>query len=114
MIGEGANDVMRAVALVGMRDVGLELQGILQALKTPWKNLSRLGSFAGDRIESMFRSPEINIRNMELQSQSEQLARTVAHFGSRIERLLAKYREEIRRSAVSSRSDRRCRHRALR
>ena len=30
-IGEGANDVLRAfTALVGMRDVGLELQGILR------------------------------------------------------------------------------------
>jgi acyl-CoA dehydrogenase family member 9 len=96
MIGEGANDVMRAfVALVGMRDVGLELQGILQALKTPWKNMGRLGSFAGDRIESLFRFPELQVRNMELQPQADRLAKTVAHFGSRIERLLAKYREEI-------------------
>jgi alkylation response protein AidB-like acyl-CoA dehydrogenase len=96
MIGEGANDVMRAfVALVGMRDVGLELQGILQALKTPWKNMSRLGSFAGDRIESLFRSPELQVRNMELQPQADRLAKTIAHFGSRIELLLAKYREEI-------------------
>ena len=32
-IGEGANDVLRAfTALVGMRDVGLELQGIRDAI----------------------------------------------------------------------------------
>ena len=32
MIGEGANDVLRAfIALVGMRDVGLELKGVLEA-----------------------------------------------------------------------------------
>jgi hypothetical protein len=30
-----------------------------------------------------------------LQPQADRLAKTVAHFGSRIERLLAKYREEI-------------------
>ena len=36
MIGEGANDVLRAfVALVGMRDVGLELKGVLDALVEP-------------------------------------------------------------------------------
>ena len=36
MIGEGANDVLRVfTALVGMRDVGLELKGVLDAAKSP-------------------------------------------------------------------------------
>ena len=54
MIGEGANDVLRAfIALVGMRDVGLELQGILKAMKRPLRNLGKLSSFAGQRLESL-------------------------------------------------------------
>ena len=37
MIGEGANDVLRAfIALVGMRDVGMELEGALDALMNPF------------------------------------------------------------------------------
>ena len=36
MIGEGANDVLRVfTALVGMRDVGLELKSVLDAAKQP-------------------------------------------------------------------------------
>src|SRR5207302_9514243 len=36
-IGEGANDVLRAfIALVGMREVGEHLQGVLTALKHPF------------------------------------------------------------------------------
>src|SRR5207245_9377931 len=35
-IGEGANDVLRAfIALVGMRGVGEELKGVLDAIKNP-------------------------------------------------------------------------------
>lgn len=96
MIGEGANDVLRAfVALVGMRDVGLELQGVLQSIKSPWKNLGKLTSFAGERLESYFRSPEVPVRHAELQPQADRLGKLVAHFGSQVEKLLAKYREEI-------------------
>ncbi len=62
LIGEGANDVLRAfVALVGMRDVGLELQGILKAMKRPLRNLGKLGSFAGQRLESWFRPPDVQV-----------------------------------------------------
>src|SRR6185437_4294733 len=55
MIGEGANDVLRAfVALVGMRDVGLELKGILDALSNPLKYFSKLSGFAGRKLEGLF------------------------------------------------------------
>src|SRR5712691_2713392 len=38
MIGEGANDVLRSfIALVGMKAVGEELQGVLKAIKHPLK-----------------------------------------------------------------------------
>src|SRR5207248_11371046 len=51
MIGEGANDVLRAfVALVGLRDVGLELKSVLDAAMHPLKNLGKLGGFAGRRL----------------------------------------------------------------
>ncbi len=62
MIGEGANDVLRVFsALVGMRDVGLELKGVLEAAQHPLRNLSRLSHFAGRRIEAMFSSPSVHV-----------------------------------------------------
>ena len=96
MIGEGANDVLKAfVALVGMRDVGLHLQGILQSLKHPLKNFGRLTNFAGKRLESLFRAPEIPIRNQQLLGEAEALSQATALFGSYVEKLLAKYKEGI-------------------
>jgi hypothetical protein len=96
MIGEGANDVLRAfVALVGMRDVGLELKGILDALSRPLRNFGRLTSFAGQRLESMFRSPEVAVHSGELQPDAERLGKLVGAFAGNVERLLRTYRESI-------------------
>jgi hypothetical protein len=54
LIGEGANDVLRAfAALVGMRDVGLELKGVPDALMNPFRHLRGAGS--GIRIRSAIR-----------------------------------------------------------
>jgi len=96
MIGEGANDVLRAfVALVGMRDVGLELKGVLDALSHPLRNFGRLSSFAGQRLEAMFRSPGVVVHNGELNQDAQRLGKLVATFASNVERLLRRYREEI-------------------
>ncbi|HTU25446.1 MAG TPA: acyl-CoA dehydrogenase family protein [Pirellulales bacterium] len=95
-IGEGANDVLRAfVALVGMRDVGLELQGVLEAAKTPWRNLGRLSSFAGHRIEALFAAPAVSVLHGELEPDARRLGKLVGLLGSQIERLLAHYQEGI-------------------
>src|ERR1043165_2715110 len=46
MIGEGANDVLKAfIAVVGMRGVGEHLKGVLQAAKSPFSNLGTLWGF---------------------------------------------------------------------
>ncbi len=96
LIGEGANDVLRAfVALVGMRDVGLELQGILKAIKRPLRNLGKLGSFAGQRLEAWFRPPEVRIHQADLHVDADRLGRLVARFATNVERLLRRYQEGI-------------------
>src|SRR5204862_8088077 len=65
-IGEGANDVLRAfTALVGMRDVGLELQSIRDAIYSPLGNLSRLGRFTGRKLGSFLVSPTVPVRSTE-------------------------------------------------
>jgi alkylation response protein AidB-like acyl-CoA dehydrogenase len=95
-IGEGANDVLRAfVALVAMRDVGLDLKGVLEAALRPWRNLGRLSSFAGRRIESMFSSPSVPVSHQELEPDAARLGRLVAVLGSNVERLLRTYQESV-------------------
>jgi hypothetical protein len=96
MIGEGANDVLRVfVALVGMRDVGLELKGVLEAAQRPWANLGRLGHFAGQRLEAMFSSPVVGVRDNRLQPEAANLGRLVGLLGSNVERLLRTHREAV-------------------
>jgi acyl-CoA dehydrogenase family protein 9 len=91
-IGEGANDVLRAfTALVGMRDVGLELQSIRDAIYSPLGNLSRLGRFTGRKLGALLVSPTIAVRSSELEPEAHELGRLVNALGSNVQRLLVQY-----------------------
>lgn len=47
MIGEGSNEVMRAfIGLVGMRDVGMSLKAVSEALNSPLDSFSILTRFS--------------------------------------------------------------------
>ncbi len=95
-IGEGANDVLRVfVALVGMRDVGLELQGVLEALKSPFQHLGRLGSFTARRLGGLLTRPTFEAHHSQLEEDGAALGRLVGHFGSHVEKLLRTYQESI-------------------
>jgi alkylation response protein AidB-like acyl-CoA dehydrogenase len=96
LIGEGANDVLRAfVALVGMRDVGMELKSVLDAISSPLSNLGKLGGFAGRRLGALFVSPEVVVRATELENDAARLGKSIGVLGSNVERLLRHYREAI-------------------
>ena len=98
MIGEGANDVLRAfTALVGMRDVGLELKGVYDAFFSPFAidSLRRLGGFAGRQLESLFTSPDVRVQHAELEPESRSLGKLIGHFGGHVQKLLRTYRESI-------------------
>lgn len=96
MIGEGANDVLRVfTALVGMRDVGLELKSVLDAAKRPLRNLGKLSGFAGRKIESMFSSPAVDVHHHELESDAMRLGKVIGAFGGAVEAVLRRYQESI-------------------
>jgi alkylation response protein AidB-like acyl-CoA dehydrogenase len=96
MIGEGANDVLRAfIALVGMRDVGLELKGVLDALTSPFQHFRKLGGFASRRLGSLLSNPTVQVHHAELEDDAARLGRLVGQFGSQVERLLRTYQESI-------------------
>ncbi len=97
MIGEGANDVLRAFsALVGLRDVGKELEGVLHAVQAPLgRNLLTLGRFTGRKLGSLLTSPQIRVRNNELEEDAARLGKLVGSFGSNTERALRTYQLEI-------------------
>ncbi|MBM4003987.1 MAG: acyl-CoA dehydrogenase [Planctomycetes bacterium] len=96
MIGEGANDVLRAfTALVGMRDVGKELEGILHGIQNPLANLIPLFQFAGRKLGSLVTAPLVRVRNAELEPDASSLAWLVRALGMNVERLLRTYQLEI-------------------
>jgi hypothetical protein len=95
-IGEGANDVLRAfTALVGMRDVGLELKGIVDAISYPLGNLSRLGRFAGRKMGSLLVAPAVAVRSPELEGEGAALGKLIGKLGANVERLLRTYQMGI-------------------
>src|SRR5205814_3725352 len=78
-IGEGANDVLRTfIALVGMRDPGLALQGVLHALKSPVEGLWKLTGSARRHLPGQDRDhvPVQSRLLAELRHLLEDLART--------------------------------------
>jgi acyl-CoA dehydrogenase family member 9 len=95
-IGEGANDVLRAfTALVGMRDVGMELQGIRDAIYSPFGNLARLGRFTGRKLGALLASPTVPVRSSELEPEAAELGHLVAALGSNVQRLIVQHQLEI-------------------
>jgi alkylation response protein AidB-like acyl-CoA dehydrogenase len=95
-IGEGANDVLQCfIALMGMREVGLELQSVLQAAKSPLANFEKLSRFAGHKLESWFASPTVSVQHAELQAEASRLGTLAASLGGHVEKLLRTYRESI-------------------
>ncbi len=98
MIGEGANDVLRAfVALVGMRDVGLELKSVLDAITHPLAeaSFSKIGGFAIRRVGSVLVPPLVDVKSLELEDDAQQLGRLIGTFGNHVERLLRTHREAV-------------------
>ena len=96
MIGEGANDVLRAFsALVGMRDVGKQLESILNGIRNPLGNVVPLFQFAGRKLGSLLAPPLVRVRNAELEPDAGKLASLVRRLGMNVERLLRTYQLEI-------------------
>ena len=95
-IGEGSNDVLRSfIALVGMRDVGLELESILSAIKKPLRNVGRLSAFAGKKLEQVFAPPHVHVHSTALEADAVSIARSTQALGAHIEKLLRTYQEEV-------------------
>ncbi len=100
MIGEGANDVLRAfIALVGMRGVGEQFKGALdsfnQLSKQPLKELGTLFRFGSAQVASYLRVPDVPVRSTTLQPAAKRLGRRVWDFSQAVQRLLIQHREAI-------------------
>ncbi len=95
MIGEGANEVLRAfIGAVGMRDVGMDLKKAVDAMKSPIGNSAILWGALKQLSKRAWR-PKIDIKAPELQEEKIALEKAVKDFGWKVLELLGKYREEV-------------------
>ena len=54
-------------SLIGLRDVGLELEDMLNAIQRPIGNISRLGRFFSRTVGNYLMGPEVTTRSSELE-----------------------------------------------
>lgn len=95
MIGEGSNEVLRAfIGAVGLRDIGMDLKSMRDALQNPFKNYSFLKAFSQNGLRYVI-APHIPIAAKALQTEAQDLGQAVKQFGLAIVRALAKYGENI-------------------
>lgn len=95
MIGEGSNDVLRVfIGAVGLRDIGVELQSLLQAARNPRSGAGALWKLAETGLRSISR-PAVPIQSPLLKNEAERLSRSIRRFAVSILRLLSRYREAI-------------------
>jgi alkylation response protein AidB-like acyl-CoA dehydrogenase len=98
LIGEGANDVLRAfIALVGLRGVGEQFLGVLKSwnglTKFEFKEVNNLFQFGRAQLGHWLAVPEIPVRSKALGGPARRLARRVWEFGQAVQRLLLQYRK---------------------
>ena len=95
MIGEGSNEVLRVfIGAVGMRDIGVELQSLLRAVKNPFNGFKALNGLTGALLRTTSR-PVIPVVFPLLQNEAQRLSRSIRHFAFSILRLLARHKEAI-------------------
>jgi alkylation response protein AidB-like acyl-CoA dehydrogenase len=93
MIGEGANDVLKAfIAVVGMRGVAENLKGVLGALKNPIKEFGTLWNFGRNQLTARLSTPEVPVQNAGLRNEARELAARVRDFGVAVTDTLRHFR----------------------
>jgi acyl-CoA dehydrogenase family protein 9 len=96
MIGEGANEVLLAfIALVGMRGVGEDLQGVLDAIKHPIREWGRLWRFTRSQVTARLITPEVPVQSPALKAEARALGKHVRDFGLAVQTVLRYYREAV-------------------
>ena len=95
MIGEGANDVLRAfIAMVGIQPVGEHLLSVKHALEHPIRDFSTLLNFGGKQLQARFTTPDVPVRSASLRDEARTLAQRVRDFGLAVQTTLFRHRKD--------------------
>lgn len=93
MIGEGSNDVLQAfIAVVGARDVGVQLKGVFDELKI--RKFTQPKKFA-QSLWYRLKAPQLNVGWEKLKPEATLVAKAIRSFGFTVLRQLAKNKEGI-------------------
>src|SRR5262249_6184248 len=96
LIGEGANDVLRAfIAGVGMKPVADVLLGVRGALSHPFREFGKLWSFGRKQLSSRLTTPEVPVKSADLRREAGELGKRVREFSLAVQAMMFKYREEL-------------------
>ncbi|HTU23310.1 MAG TPA: acyl-CoA dehydrogenase family protein [Gemmataceae bacterium] len=96
MIGEGANDVLRAfIAMVGIKPVADQLLTVKNALEHPLRDFSTLLSFGGQQLRARFTTPDVPVQDSSLREHASELGRRIRDFSFAVQSMLLKHREDI-------------------
>src|SRR5437588_2112782 len=95
LIGEGANEVLKAfIAVVGLRGVGEHLKGVLDALRRPLANFGTLWRFGQNRVTRRFSTPEVPVNSDALRGEARELGHRVRDFGIAEQDVLRHFRSK--------------------
>lgn len=95
-IGEGSNEVLRAfIAIVGMRDVGMQLKDVADSVTSPLRALGKLLGIGKTALERAMKTPAIPVRAHQLQNEARRLGEAVRRFGFSVQRAVIQHRENI-------------------
>ena len=96
MIGEGANDVLRAfIAMVGIKPVADQLLNVKNSLNFSLKGMGTLLNFGGKQIKERLSRPDVPVQSKALELYARELGARVREFGLAVQGALFKYRESI-------------------
>lgn len=95
MIGEGANEVLRAfIGVVGLRDVGMELKGASDAFRNFFREYGKITKAAGS-LAARLMAPDVPVKSAVLKKESALLSKIIKRFALTSVKLLARYGEDI-------------------
>jgi alkylation response protein AidB-like acyl-CoA dehydrogenase len=96
MVGEGANDVLRAfIAMVGIKPLADHLMPVLTALKHPLREIGTLLNFGAKHLRDRFTLADVPVRSASLRGPAHQLGRRVRDFHLAVLAMMRKYREAL-------------------
>src|SRR5262249_14720855 len=96
LIGEGANDVLRAfIAGVGMKPVPAACLGGRSAVSNPFRDSGKLGNFGRKQISARLTTPDVPIRSADLRGAARELGKRIRDFSLAVQGVMFRYREAI-------------------